>query len=172
MTDRNDSELQREIEELLAVEPSPGLPARVRLSIERKPRAARFPYRWFAGSLAAAAAMLLVVFIPFRRDATEVSDPPTSFVHAGHDIELTATLRPLIPPRARTPARRVPRGLNVHVLISAEEAGAFQELVATVGKRRFEVVPSLVWDDAVSNVAMTPIVFDTIDLSPIDKGAF
>jgi hypothetical protein len=65
LNDRRDSELDREIERLLSVDPSPEFVARVRTHVARN-RGQAYPYfKWaLAGAAAAAAIILFVVFVP------------------------------------------------------------------------------------------------------------
>jgi len=176
-----DSTLDRELQALLTVDPSPHFAARVRMSVSTQRVARRFASLWLVGSVAAAAAAIVVgISLSARRESLNV-DVPHIVAHSRRDIQLPAVppARPREEPDGTTafkPLPRVPRvGQPAVVVVWREDAEAFHELVSDIAERRFEVVHNAAIPQEtglVTNVAIAPIVFEPIELSPIDTGAF
>ena len=173
-----DSTLDRELQALLTVDPSPEFMARIRVAVAQQP-ARTFLRGWLVASVAAAAAVIVAgISLSIGRESRLVDDAPPIVTHSGANIELPAAPARL-PEQPDGPIASRPLRLRQTqppvVLVWHEETEAFQELVNDIAKGRFEVGDGPVLPQqtgVVRNVAIPPIVFDPIELSPIDQGAF
>ena len=175
---QEDSALDRELQALLSVSPSPEFVARVQTSVSEQ-RPARSLYAWwFAGSLvAAAAAIIVAISMSTPNDSENTDTVPRLAVHADRDIE-----PPLVPssPLAKQPDRQATSNLLARasrtsqpvVMVWHEDAEGLDELIKGVVERRFEIVGEggiLPRDTSqVSSADMAPIVFQPIEMSPIE----
>ena len=96
--------LDRELTELLAVQPSPEFAAKVRVRIEQQPAPSLAWRWWIAGGLVAAAVLVIAVVAGLR-----TTPPVTPVVQARADVNLSAPspeprnaveTPPTVPPRA------------------------------------------------------------------------
>jgi hypothetical protein len=156
--------LDRELSELLAVEPSPEFAARVRTRIEQQP-AASFAWRWWLGAaVVGAAAIAIAVAAGARR--TPVVQPAVP-VH--QDVRLPPIVRPDPPvmpppddsPRRSGPGRRHERIAVAEVLIDPSLAAAVRRL--TTEQRVLPEVPPA--------PSLTPVVVEPLKVPDIsDSG--
>ena len=121
-----DSDLDREIRELLNVDPSPHFTARVRSRIDRAPAPAwRFGWTVFAAG-AMAAAIILVVVVP----RTPQRLPETPKVANALDIPLKPVPPvPAVVTPVRPTVRAVAKSKEPEFFISPGEAAAIQTLL-------------------------------------------
>jgi hypothetical protein len=157
--------LDRELSELLAVEPSPEFAARVRARIEQQP-VAPFAWRWWLGAaVVSAAAIAIAVAAGGRR--TPVVQPA---VPARQDVRLPPIVRPappVMPPRDDSRRRRVPgrtheRIAVAEVLIDPSLAAAVRRL--TTDQRVLPEVPP--------EPSLAPVVVEPLKVPDIsDSGA-
>jgi pimeloyl-ACP methyl ester carboxylesterase len=178
----DESELDRELQTLLTVNPSADFVARVRMSVSRQAVARRFTGLWFVGSaVATAAAIVMAISLSAPRESLNADDMYGAVPDSGRDIQLpsVSSTRPREQPERRivsNHARRPPRTPQpVLVMVWREDVEGFEELVSHVVERRFEVVPNAAIPQEsllVTNVVIAPIVFEPIELSRMDEGAF
>jgi len=104
--------LDRELTELLAVQPSPEFAAKVRARIAQEP-AASFAWRWWIGAAVAATAVVAFALVVGRTPRVQLSVPVHSDIRLSaplHAVPPVAATTPTLPPRAvavRAPAPKV-----------------------------------------------------------------
>jgi hypothetical protein len=179
----NDPSLDREIESLLAVEPSPEFLARVRARVAAEPA----PGGWRTWMLVvpgvAVVAIAVLIVWPSREQAPNHHAPALPVSQQTAEAVL-----PVIPPAAssegsRVRSRSIPRGalpsaaptdraIDIdlpEVVIAENEVRTFAALVATIRQRRFDVaVPAAPDLDAPLEVKELPPV-EPIEIEPIVK---
>ena len=141
----DDKTLERELEALFAVDPSPAFKARVRERIATQPaeRVTWLPWAFAAGSLVAAA---ILAFVVLRAPSRPVPAPELASRH----VDVAAEGAPAISPHpgARgTPARRAGAGAarlvrtlpHADVIIDAREARAWRRVLGGVGAGRVDL---------------------------------
>ena len=147
-----DSAIDREIRDALAVEPSPEFLVRVRAQIANEP-IAMFAPRRVMGLAALAAVVALAVTVSLSRpDTLMPSSSPQVSESQGADSVLSAAPEApspasersspqVAPPPREAATTRSPRSKQSlpEVLISADDAKAFQQLIAGVREGRFEL---------------------------------
>lgn len=171
-----DAAIDRELQALLAVDPSPGFTARVRARIADDPatRAAWFPR---ALVVAATAAVVIVAIVVAR----QLSEGPASersakaiALHESRSIALldarplppVLPVLPLQPFPPIQPLRPVPPRSDPEILIDAREASALRSLIRRAGDGRIDV--RLVFTNLapLEDVSIEPIV-----IVPLEEGA-
>jgi hypothetical protein len=173
----SDDALEREIEAVLAVDPSPEFRTRVRarVAIEQvRVRCWRSP-AWAGLSFAAAAAGLIVMWIIWSPAPSVVETPRIAerAVRKKAPVpEVVTSESPVIRVERRTPTqdrRREPPIANpAEVLVSPHDAVALRQLVAAVASQRLEptAFPEFGVEPA-ALAAIEDIVVEPITLSPI-----
>ena len=181
----NDASFDREIESLLAVEPSPEFVARVRARVAEEPEPGRWWTSWTLAVAGAVAVVILAVIAwPSREPALSVTTTlPTP--------RITEIIDPVTPPTAKLPpttsqivrresptptavalARPGDRAIDIklpEVVIAENEVRTFATLVASVRQRRFDVaVPAAPDLDAPIEIKELPPI-EPIDIEPIVK---
>jgi hypothetical protein len=172
-----DAALDREIESMLAVDPSADFLARVRARVVEEPAPVGWRIRWALG-FAAAAVVTVAVVVLLRPD--NGADPAPSRVTPTLVIERTApevvasvepresqavpapyrTTRPRRAPRAATAAsaeRLIP-------LVNEEDAKAFDALLATIRSRAVVVTFN---ESQGSVLAASDLAIAPIDINPL-----
>lgn len=156
--------LDRELTELLAVEPSPEFAARVRVRIDEQP-AASFAWRWWLGAaIAAAAVVVIAVAIIGQTPRVQLSAP----VHT--DVRLSPPVHPVAPVATTTP-KLPPRVAAVHAPSpKAEPETLFDPSLAAAVRRLASdqrVLPELP-----AEASLDPVVVDPLKVPEIaDSGA-
>jgi len=122
-----DKALDRHIEALLAVEPSPEFLARVRRRIAHAPEASAWKFRWmFAGAGALAAVIVAVRMIIPAHEPARVEAPDEPPVAAGRSAERTPSV---VEPAVRSQNVSKTGVKQPEVLIAAGEAAALRRLM-------------------------------------------
>ena len=178
----NDPSLDREIESLLATEPSPEFVARVRARVASEPE----PGGWRSSFILATAGAVAVVIVaviawssgePVPSSETRVQSP-----QAAEAIETATSRGPLAPlqPVQRQPAmaRAVAvvaspdRAIDIHlpdVVLGENEVKAYTALVSIVRRSRFDVaVPAAPDPSAPLEVKELPPV-EPLEIEPLVK---
>lgn len=156
--------LDRELTELLAVEPSPAFAAKVRARIERQP-AASFPWRWrIGGAVAAAAAIAIAVATIGHAPRVQLAVP----VHT--DVRLSPLVHPGSPLAATTP-KVSPRVVPVDARSPKAEAEALFDpsLAAAVSRLTSD---QRVLPEVPAETSLDPVVVEPLKVPEIaDSGA-
>jgi hypothetical protein len=183
----NDAALEREIETLLAVEPSRDFVARVRSRVAEEPAPSRWGWRWPLAGVATSMALIVVGVALWRPLEPEPRSTSAPAQHAtAPDVSSSAPVAPHDEPVAvaraqRQPARAVagpPRTIEISlppVIIAENEIRAFAALTANT-RARFEVAPPAVADREAFVVvkrmqAMEPVTVDPIEIEPLVEAA-
>lgn len=171
-----DSTLDRELQELLSVNPSLDFVARVQMTVAQKRPGRTLGGVWVVGALAAAAASIVIaISVSTPKETVNADAEPRVVSHSGRDIELpvVSATRPIQQPARRatsTPLPRAPRTSSV-VMVWREDAEGLDELIRDVTEQRFEVAAEgaiLSDEGSLVNNQIAPIVFEPIELSPIE----
>jgi|SRR5688572_28844141 len=135
----NDEQLRKEIEETLAVEPSPQFLARVRRQIESESRRSRIGLPWKALAASLATGMVLLgVFLfepPFERSSDVLTSTTTTVWVPGPVPERSEP--PLLPTVAARPV--VSRAPEPRVVIDPRETAALQSFLEDVQEKRIDL---------------------------------
>lgn len=151
--------IDREIDTLLDVEPSPGFVARVRASVEGESIAPRgwLTARWFVVAAATAAAVIIVsAALWFDRPLRVLVVRQTSLQPIPAAVVEPSSIRASATPEPAT---------SPEVLVSPAEAALFQRLLVAARDARIEPAPDI-REDAPLNPPM-PIVIDSITVAPL-----
>lgn len=143
----NEDELKKEIEEALAVEPTPQFLARVRRQIATEPRPVRrLPWMlWAAGLVTAAVLVGIVALLP--RESSRLPRPTPAAVTLPPETRPEPTRPERSSTNTNPPAPHVapkvaddatPQPSKVEVLIDPREAAAFRSFVEAVEKKKFD----------------------------------
>lgn len=167
MRDEVITDVDREIQQALAVDPSPEFQARVRIRLSEEPQRSRLGIGWIvSGAAALAAVALLAVFVSSRDDVAPRAPDPVAAA-----VQTAAAAEPAPPPAVEQAALAPPapiRGNRTEVvLVPAAEREAFRRFVraATENGLAYAVAREGV-DDAplsVPELAIEPIVIAPID---------
>ena len=171
MRDEVTTDVDREIQRLLAVDPSPEFQARVRIRLSEEPQRFRLGIGWLvSGATALAAVAVLAVFVSSRDDvAPRAPDPVAPAVQAA------AAAEPAPPPAVEQAVAFAPpapiRGTRAEtVLVPAAEREAFRRFVRAATENGLAyVVPREALDDA--PLGVPEITIDPIVIAPIDTTA-
>ena len=181
----NDASFDREIESLLAVEPSPEFVARVRARVAEEPE----PRRWWTSWTLAVAGAVAVVILAVT--AWPSREPAASVTTAIPPPRISEIVEPVTPPIANLPPatsqavrRETPtpiayavttsgdRVIDIDlpaVVLAENEVRTFATLVASIRQRRFDVaVPAAPDLDAPIEIKELPPV-EPIEIEPIVK---
>ena len=171
MRDEVITDLDREIQGLLAVDPSPEFQARVRIRVSEEPQRHRLAVGWLVSGAAGLAAVAgLAVFVSSRHEAvTRAADPvaPVS--------QTVAVAEPVPPPAADQPITIAPsRPVRVRradtVLVPAAEREAFRRFLRTVAQTGLAYsAASDTRDDA--PLSVPDLTIEPIVIAPIDSTA-
>jgi hypothetical protein len=142
-----DDDLDRELQAMLGVDPSPALVARVRTRIADEPQRSTLPYSMFALAGAVAAAIAIVAFINVRDRRAIVSPTASAPLHArAIAADLVA---PDVAPVARPRQRAMPiaesarRSMEPEVLIDPRERAALLALIHGTRDGGIDLAPAL-----------------------------
>jgi len=182
-----DAALERDLESLLAVDPSPEFLARVRTRVAEEPASASRRFRWHVAAAVAAVAIVVIGVLAWRPSETAVVSvnapiaaapaPPTT---RSPDRSVTAVDRtPAVVSRrepAPVAASKPPIEVVLPEIVVAEnESRAFAGLMASIRQTRFElslpVASALEGPVTVDEIpALTPVKLDPIEIKPIVEG--
>ena len=176
----NDTALEREIETLLAVEPSRDFVARVRSRVAGESMSVGWGWRWPIAAVATTVAVAVVgavlgtvLWPPAQQPAPPVRQMTASLENSvpppGPDLEPH-----IVPPQAVSvvvPRRAVDIALPA-VMIAENESRAFAILVKTAPKTRFDFAPATppmtpVEVDEIPK--MQPVALKPIEIEPLVK---
>jgi hypothetical protein len=178
-------ELERELRQALAVEPSPDFASKVRAKIDQRPCGAdRYDWRWAA--VAAACILAAALAWGLAGGPRDVTQAPHPNAQARADVRLDAERTPL-PPRARASVpvrtddagrsttagnqvRPQRRGAEPEVFVPSDNARALTKLLALVRSGRVdeESLTPAAAPDAPTTLEIAPIVVPTIPLPSLD----
>jgi hypothetical protein len=169
MRDEIITDVDRQIQEALAVDPSPDFQARVLIRLSEEPQRHGLGMGWLqSGVIGLAAVAALSVFVSSRDDvgprAGDFVAPPT---------QSAAALEPVLPPASEQPVAlplRRPTRVNAAetVLVPAAEREAFRRFLRTVTENGFPYAVALdARDDA--PLSVPEITIDPILIAPIDS---
>ena len=120
--------MERELRNLLSVDPSPGFEDRVRARVRREPQGFSWNSRWTLAAAAAGAAIVVAVLACLPPRATK----PETAVTAPLPIVPATVFEPAPTPKLPTVAHhRVPKGAKSEpqLIIAANEASAMRRLL-------------------------------------------
>jgi hypothetical protein len=175
MRDEVVTDLDREIQRVLVVDPSPEFEARVRMRLSEEPFQYRLGIGWLvSGATALMAVAVLALFVSSRDEAvTRAIDP------VAPPAPEVAVAEPAAPPAAEQPAAVVPPSPNrtesaglkgapyAAVLVPAAEREAMRRFLRTVAENglSYSVVPDGQGDAPLSvpEIAIEPILIEPID---------
>jgi hypothetical protein len=178
----NDPSLDREIESLLAVEPSPEFVARVRARVANEPAPGGWRASWLLAIAGAVAVVIAAVIAWPSGELATSADPQVLSPSVADAIETVTPLGPFAPVH---PVRRPPAIARVavapaspdrvididlpEVVIADNEVKTFVALVASVRQQRFDVsVPAAPDSDTRLEVKVLPPV-EPLEIEPIVK---
>lgn len=179
----NDASLDREIESMMEVEPSPEFLARVRTRVAKEPEPSRWRSSWTL-AIAGGVTVVIVALIAWpSREPASSSGEPVRGLRTG----AVETLTPLASSTAPQPVRRQPararasavaaspdRAIEIdlpEVVIAENEAKTFAALVASIRQSRFDaVVPAAPNPDTPLEIKeLLPV--EPLEIEPIVKVA-
>jgi hypothetical protein len=179
----NDAALEREIEALLSVEPSPGFVARVRSRVAEEPASSGWGWRWPIAAVATAMALIVVgvaLWRPTERLASSASTPPTRAADGSVTAPVVAVPRdePVVALTRRQPTRVVVPHQPIEialppVIIAENETRAFAVLVRTAPTTRFDFAPTAPRAEPLEVDKMPkidPVTLDPIVIKPLVNG--
>jgi hypothetical protein len=185
MDEQMNDAFDREIESLLAVEPSPEFVARVRARVAEEPEPKRW---WTSWTLAVAGAVAMAILAVIAWPSSEPSSSVTTTIPAPRITEIVEPVMPptVTPPPATSQAvpRQTPTPIAVAVttsgdrvididlpavVIAENEVRTFATLVASIRQRRFDVaVPAAPDLEAPIEIKELPPI-EPIEIEPIVK---
>jgi len=170
MSDEVMTDLDRQIQEALAVDPSPDFQARVRIRLSEEPPRYRVGIGWLVyGAIGLAALAVLAVFVATRDEvAFRAADPIGPAVHTA------AAPEPIAVPATEGPAAGRLTGVTRRhaadtVLVPAAEREAFRRFLRTVAENGLAYSVPDASEDAPLSVA--EITIEPIVIAPIDTSA-
>lgn len=179
----NDPSLDREIESLLATEPSPEFLARVRARVAEEPTPNRWRASWmFAAATAVAAAIVALIVWPSSEvtPSSNLSVEPPGIVEAAPAIAPPPLPSPRpVPEQVRTvravaAAIERDRAIDIdlpEVVLADNEVKTFASLVTRIRQSRFDVaIPASPNPDTPLEVKELPPV-EPLEIEPIVKVA-
>jgi hypothetical protein len=183
MDDRlNDASLEREIESLVASDPSPEFLARVRTRVAQEPAPGGWRLSWMVTIAGAVAAVIVAVIVwpssePVATPGAPAREPLVAEVPRSAPQPapaLPAVRDPNARPRVVNPAARTDLiELNLpDVLVAANEVKAFASFVASIRQGTFDVVvpaaPDLNEPLEIKELPeLPPVVVEPIEVEPI-----
>jgi hypothetical protein len=178
----NDASLEREIESLLASEPSPEFLARVRTRVGEEPQPRHWRAPWMLALAAGAVTAVVVGMIAWpAREPVVPSTEPTQTARVERTVPPVVARLPPVGSRpaaptakviasAPAPQRRVDIDLP-EVMIADNEVRTFASLVASVRQRRFDAaVPAAPNPDTPLEIKELPPV-EPLEIEPIVRVA-
>jgi hypothetical protein len=176
-----DSALERDLEAMLAVEPSPEFLARVRTRVAAEPATSAWRFQWTFAAVVAASVLIVAVGVwrslspagSFEQSAQApvVAEQATPAVRAIEpDAAPTRAIRPRV---ARVIARPERRDVQLPAVIVAEnETRAFAMLMTNIRRARYELSLPTVSERkdplAVDEMPkLAPVTVDLIEIRPI-----
>lgn len=138
----NDEQLQRELEEALAIEPTPHFLARVRREVETGKQRSAARVKWAsatAGMAAVAVVIGITVLEPSRPTTLESTTPPEAVVLS--PAVAVETPMPLASPKATPKPRTIDasrHSAEPEVLIDAREVAALRNFLQDVQERKID----------------------------------
>jgi hypothetical protein len=176
----NDPSLDREIESLLATEPSPEFVARVRARVASEPEPGKWRASWMFAMAGAVAVVIVAIAVWPSNEPAQLREEPAPIPQVARAVEVVppqsvspAPERVGRPARARSvavasPERRIDLDLP-EVLIADNEMKTFALLVARVRQSRFNVaVPAAPDPDKPLEIKELPPV-EPLEIEPIVK---
>ena len=177
----NDPSLDREIESLLATEPSPEFVARVRARVASEPDPGRWRPSFIFATAGAVAVVILAVIAWPSGEPVPSGDTRVPSPHVAEAIETVTSPEPLAPlqPVRRQPAIAVvavapspDRAIDIdlpEVVIAENEMKAYTTLVSSIRRSRFDVaVPAAPDPNTPLDVKELPPV-EPLEIEPIVK---
>ena len=168
MRDEVITDLDRQIQEALAVDPSPDFQARVRICLAEEPQRYRVETGWLLFGVAGLTAVaVLVVFVSSRNEVRPRSPAVvTPAVSGAPMVELMST--PAIQKPTAERVRRMTRGAATGtVLVPPSEREAFRRFVeaVTANPLTYSVLPGSREDVLLSvpDITIEPILIEPID---------
>jgi hypothetical protein len=174
-----DESLDRELESLLAVEPSPEFLARVRTRVAEEPEPGGWRLPWMLGAAGAAVAIAVAVMVWPSADVNPSSAPSFEAPQVAEAVEpaapaATSAGRILTRQAARGVAGLPVRTIDIdlpEVVVGENEAEAYAALVASVRQRRFDAtVPVAPNPDVPLEIKELPPV-EPLEIEPIVRVA-
>lgn len=169
MRDEVITDLDRQIQEALDVDPSPDFQARVRIRLADEPPRYRVGTGWLLSAVTGVA--VVVVLAVFASNRNEVSPRPADVV-APATAGSAAAVEPMSPPAIQKPTaervRRVTRrNATQTVLVPPPEREAFRRFLQAVTENPMTyAIPLDARDDAplsVADITIEPILIEPID---------
>jgi hypothetical protein len=157
-----DSELDREIQAILNVDPSPEFFARVRNRIEDAPAPAwHFAWTVFAvGAMAAAIVVAIVVTRPPQEALRAAMPQPLPETSAVVNVPAVSGLKPVLPAAAsKVRASKVAERQEPEFFISSGETAAIQRLLRSGSIEQIEVVIETVEPQPLPETRLASITF-------------
>jgi hypothetical protein len=169
MRDEVITDLDRQIQEALAVDPSPEFQARVRIRLADEPPRYRVGTGWLLSAVTGVA--VVAVLAVFALNRNEVSPRPADVIAPAATID-AAVVATVSPPAIEQPTaervRRVTRGTATQtVLVPPSEREAFRRFLQAVTENPLPYsIPSDAREDAplsVPDITIEPILIEPID---------
>jgi hypothetical protein len=180
----SDASLDREIESVLAVEPSPEFVARVRARVAEEPEPGQWRVSWmFAAAGAVAVAIVAVLAWPSREPASP-GDTRVQSPSGAKAIDMATPRASLTGPQPQRPRAATARVIAVaaspdraididlpEVVIAENEVRTFASLVASLRQSRFDAaVPAAPNPDTPLEIKELPPV-EPLEIEPIVRVA-
>jgi hypothetical protein len=179
----DDETLDRELQTLMAVDPSPGFRARVLERAGAEPARGGWSLRWTLAVVGAAAVAVLALVLPSRL-APPVSAPEL----AAHHLSLPLAVGPAVTPARREMTIALPQpaaattpsisaGAGAQVIVYAPEAAAWRRLLSGVGTGRIDRAQLALLDPEPApaeipvDFALPPVVIVPVMPALPDEGA-
>jgi hypothetical protein len=176
----NDASLDREIESLLASEPSPEFLARVRGRVAREPEPGRWHASWMFAVGGVVAVLIVAVISWPSSEMTPRGDVPVEAPRVVETVEPVTPPPSVVRPRLvrRDPVRVAANAVTItrdraididlpDVMLADNEVKTFAALVTSIRQRRFDVaVPAAPDPDRPIEVEELPPV-EPIEIEPI-----
>jgi len=168
----NDPALGREIESLLAVEPSPEFLARVRTRIANEPEPSRWRLAWIAvPAMGMCVVLFATVLVTWPRPEPAV---PIQAVISSPVLPTIVEREPAVEPsrvfaRVATQKREQPTAVAdpfPEVVISEDERQAFEQLLLAIEQDRLPVLMRA-GGDAEDSLAPAPLEIDPLTIEPL-----
>jgi hypothetical protein len=170
--------MDRELQEMLAIEPSPQFAPRVRAAVASAPAAApRLRWIWWSGAVAAAAAVIVFASRPPIEPAARPS--PTVAAHIPAPIEsaprVEASTRQAQAPPTRNQPPRLTRTRHsqppaAEVIVPSGQMQAVERYVALVRSGQLDTSALASTATADSDLVVTPIAVKPIAVDPLEPG--
>jgi hypothetical protein len=168
--------LDREIAEALAVDPSPEFVARIRQRVAGQPAPVAWPVSWtvYAGALAAAAAVVLLVLSRGPQPAM-VPLGARAIPAAGRSPDVASALSRTTPrgasrsgsPRLPSASKEEPKA-DPEVIVDVREANALRALIAGASEERVDATPLVaLLAEMAAPLQLSEIVFSPITIEPL-----